>query len=110
MTCVGVNTFLRPEIYCLLFQFRTRMFSVKGNYRNKYAPADIYCDVDGCDEIDSQQHVTSCGPILRHFNRPVPFSYDEIFSNDPAVLSRVGHALSDLVLIRGKLLDAKRGS
>ena len=82
----------------LLFMFRTRMFTVRNNFRNNYS--SVLCPLCGVVE-DSQEHLFYCKIIQNYF---IPStSYDDIFSNDISCLLKVASELEEIVKIREEL-------
>ena len=82
----------------LLFMFRTRMFGVRNNFRNKYSCT--LCPLCGMVE-DSQEHLFHCKIVQNYF---VPStSYNNIFSNDVSCLLKVANELEEIVRIREEL-------
>ena len=92
------------ELCNILFKFRTRMYTVKGNYRNKYASSDdMECPLENCLELDTQEHMFSC-KALKCDSKSV---YTDIFSSDMDILLQAGKTLLKLVEIREDLLENK---
>ena len=87
----------------LLFQFRTRMFAVRNNFRNKYTCT--LCPLCAFQE-DSQQHLFTC-PVIRNY-RLTPSNYEDIFSNDTDKLFNIVNELTKLVEIRERLLPQEQ--
>ena len=54
-----------PDLINLLFKFRTRMFNVRNNFRNKYKETNILCPLCKGEE-DSQKHIFHCPSIQEH--------------------------------------------
>ena len=79
----------------LLFQFRTRMFGVRNNFRNKY-PCTL-CPLCALVE-DSQEHLFCCKIIKNYVTTTT--SYEDIFSNDIECLVKVVKELKRIIEIR----------
>ena len=82
----------------LLFKFRTRMFGVRNNFRNKYS--STLCPLCGT-VVDSQEHLFSC-KIIRNYHTP-SMDYNDIFSDEPEQLLKVSIELEKIVKIREEL-------
>ena len=96
-----------PDICNLLFMFRTRMFNVKGNFRNKYKSDDAFCPIKGCNEIETQDHIMSCEPVIHIFGNNLECEYKDIFSDKIDELLKVGTTLLKLVEIRQSLIESE---
>ena len=83
----------------LVFRFRTRMFGVRNNFRNKYSCT--LCPLCGLVE-DSQQHLFECKIIL-NYHTPTT-QHDDVYSNDAESLLAVAKDLENLVKIREELI------
>ncbi len=87
------------EMIKLLFKFRTRMFAVRNNFRNKYlctlCPLCAQCE-------DSQQHLLEC-PVVRGYHNTT-ILYNDIFTNDNDKLLIAAKELMKIVKIREELL------
>ena len=85
----------------LLFQFRTRMFGVRNNFRNMYSC--ILCPLCG-KEDDTQQHLVNCEVIQCY--EPITFDYEDIFSDDSETLVTVANKLARLVELREEIYSS----
>ena len=56
------NQKITPDLAQILFKFRTRMFNVKNNFRNKYKQSNIRCPLCN-DNDDTQEHLFNCKTI-----------------------------------------------
>ena len=83
----------------LLFKFRTRMFAVRNNFRNKYAC--VLCPLCATTE-DSQQHLFEC-EVMRIYHE-TQITYDDIFCDDNNTLLKAARELKKLVQIRSELV------
>ena len=99
----GMEYFRDPrfstEYTKLLFKFRTRMFSVRNNFRNNYA--STLCPLCAAEE-DSQEHLLTCSVIKSYYTTTM--KYDEIFSDDINVLLDTASELTKIVNIRSTLV------
>ena len=97
-----------PDICNALFMFRCRMYNVKGNFRNKYLSnnIDMTCVIEGCDEIETQDHIMSCRPVLQIYGN-LDKKYDNIFSENLDELLEIGKTLLKLIEIRDGLIDSR---
>ena len=85
----------------LVFKFRTRMFGVRNNFRNKYSCT--LCPLCGLEE-DSQQHMFDCKIVL-NYHTPTTH-HDDMYSNDAESLLAVVEDLEKLVKIREELMPS----
>ncbi len=91
------NRFTSEDVK-LLFKFRTRMFSVRNNFRNKYAC--VSCPLCGNAE-DSQQHLLEC-EVIRIYHK-TQMKYEDIFCDNNDKLLGAARELKKLVNIRNEL-------
>ena len=84
----------------LLFQFRTRMYGVRNNFRNMYS--SILCPLCGKAE-DSQEHLFECD-IFQNYET-ISIGYEDLFSDDIEKLIKVTSQLEKLVKVREVILD-----
>ena len=82
----------------ILFKFRTQMFGVRNNFRNKYSCT--LCPLCGRVE-DSQQHLFECN-IIQNYH-VITTKYEDIFSNNEDIILEVARELEEIVRIREKL-------
>ena len=91
----------------ILFQFRTRMFDVKNNFRNNYKQSNLSCPL--CEmEVDTQEHLFECQQIRELLPCNINnqrIVYENIFSNDCDILLEVAKLLKRIVKIREDLMD-----
>ena len=92
-------------LFCWLFAFQTRCFELKHNFRNKYANENLKCEISGCEEPESPNHIFTCQPILREYGKPLNCQYEDIFSEDCDKILTVGKTIKYLVQIRKRLLE-----
>ena len=86
----------------LLFKFRTRMFNVRNNFRNKYSCT--MCPLCGLVE-DSQEHLFDCKIILKYHT---PSTHPkELYSSDAGTLLAVAKDLERLVKVREELCPSQ---
>ena len=83
----------------LLFKFRTRMFSVRNNFRNNYD--STLCPLCA-KEVDSQEHLLTCSVIKCYHSTAI--NYEDIFSDDNNILQNVARELKKIVAIRQRLV------
>ena len=89
-----------PDIVNLLFKFRTRMFNVKNNFRNKYRQTNILCPLCKSTE-DTQEHLFQCRVILNLLQTDRLSSvYQDIFSENTDKLLAVGKDLKMITELR----------
>ena len=105
--CKGAEYFQKqcfsPDLANILFQFRTRCFLVKNNFRNNYKNTNIICPL--CQmEDDTQEHLFQCVKI-RSSHSSNNSKHEDIFSKNINDLLRVATELKKLVEIRKRLLD-----
>ena len=90
-----------PELMQLIFQFRTRMYGVKNNFRNNYDVNNLYCPV--CrDNIDEQSHLFQCKPILMVTGK-IEEDYEDLFDQDVNKIFKAAITARKLVQTRKKL-------
>ena len=71
----------------ILSKLRSRNIDVKSNYKTKFTKNNVEnleCSIVGCFDIEDQQHLLKCKPILQRFHKMQNFknvSYEDIFSN-----------------------------
>ena len=90
-----------PDLVSIIFKFRTRMFNVKNNFRNKYKKSNTKCPLCSTCE-DSQQHLFECTELLKHLPKPTT-NYDDIFSSDIDSLLMVAKELKEMGSVRENL-------
>ena len=90
-----------PEIVNLLFKFRTRMFNVRNNFRNKYRNSDTLCPLCKLEE-DSQEHLFQCTKLSHDDHNT---QHNDIYSNDTNKLLQVGSTLSKLCSEREEICE-----
>ena len=80
---VTSNLFSNFEVQ-LLSKLRSRNIDVKSNFKNNFR--NLQCSIKNCSEIEDQQHLLRCKPVLRKLDKKqiiklskVKYSY--IFSN-----------------------------
>ena len=93
-----------PDLVNLLFKFRTRMFHVRNNFRNKYKQTNTLCPLCQVNE-DSQSHLFECTAIQKQLQKNTSILYDDIFSSDNETLLKVGKELKKIVAVRQELED-----
>ena len=54
------NIKISPDLAKTIFKFRTRMSNVKINFKSKYSENDLLCPLEGCDEIEDDNHLIKC--------------------------------------------------
>ena len=98
---------LSNEDKYLLFKFRTRMVSVKMNYKNSYT--EYKCQL-GCNETENLKHILEC-EILLHRSKKLAnnakIGYEDIFSEiakQADAILLLAHAWS----LREKLIDSNQ--
>ena len=101
----GSSYFFDPRITSdkakLIFQFRTRMYGVRNNFRNKYVCT--LCPLCGQVE-DSQEHLFQCHVISNYrIHNIATATYEDIFSNDVECLLRVVKDVQEVIKIREEL-------
>ena len=106
ISCDGAGYFrdqrFSPDLANLLFQFRTRGFLVKNNFRNNYKNTNILCPL--CEmEDDTQEHLFQCEKLI--CNTAVGCTYEDIFSDNNDVLLNVAVKLKKIVEWRKTLLN-----
>ena len=83
--------------------FRTRMYDVKNNFRNKYVNKDLNCSL--CQsQKESMEHVYHCQVIenimgLSHCN------FEDLFSNDMDIVYRTALKTKEIADLRNLLLN-----
>ena len=82
----------------LLFKFRTRMYDVRNNFRNKYA--STACPLCAAD-VDSQKHLIECAVIKTYYSTTM--KYEDIFSDDDNILLHAALELGKITKIRNEL-------
>ena len=90
--------------------FRCRMYNVKCNFRKKYQEDNLLCDLHGCDQIDTQEHIFTCKPLIDSIGRTTQNVYSNIFSDNLETLLNVGKELVELVTKRKILTQETESS
>ena len=96
-----------PDIVNLLFKFRTRMFNVRNNFRNKYRQTDILCPLCKSTE-DTQEHLFLCRVIKNSLQIDFSSVYQDIFSEDTDKLLAVGKDLKMITELRADLVNESK--
>ena len=87
-----------PDLSNLLFKFRTRMFHVRNNFRNRYRQTNLLCPL--CNEYeDSQEHLLQCKVVIDSLG-DLQCKYEDIFSSDPDLLLNVAKVLQKVAKLR----------
>jgi hypothetical protein len=96
-----------PDLVNLLFKFRTRMYSVRNNFRNNYKEADLLCPLCKANK-DTQEHLFQCTAIQEVLSEESQQQgvYSDIFDNDTDLLIKVARKLKEIIAIREELLQA----
>ena len=98
-----------PDLVNLLFKFRTRMYDVRNNFRNKYQQIDILCPLCKL-ENDTQEHMFKCSIIQKAppDNGTQQCIYEDIFSSNTDTLLTVAKKLKELVEAREEITIDKQ--
>ena len=92
-----------PDLAKLVFKFRTRMYDVRNNFRNKYIEQSLDCKL--CDnELCQQSHIFQCSVIMNVVGHIVEH-YEDLFTDNIDKLYRVAKITNLLVQTREILLD-----
>ena len=96
-----------PEVVNMLFQFRTRMYNVKNNFRSNYKQSNILCPLCKKEE-DTQEHMFTCQVINsnceeKQCQENQAIGYEDIFTKDLNQLLKAAHLLQALVKTRAEL-------
>ena len=93
-----------PDLVNLLFEFRTRMYNVKNNFRNNYKQTNILCPL--CKVHDGiKPHLFECTVILQQLQNKIFTKYDDIFSSDTDTLLNVSKELKEIIKVREDLQE-----
>ena len=94
---------ITPDLAKILFQFRTRMYDVRNNFRNKYINESLnckLCEIDLC----QQSHIYQCSFIKNEVG-PVLTKYEDVFSDNIDKLHEAAKMTKVLIEKRKILLD-----
>ena len=107
------NLFSNYEVE-ILCKTRSRNLEVKENFKTQFTAnndaSKLQCKVDGCNEIEDQQHILKCQPILKKLDKNVPvenISYNDIFST-PKKQQKVTKLIIKLLDIRESILNSQQ--
>ena len=72
---------INVQLSKFLFQARSRMLDLRGNFKQKYRKYDWNCEL-GCNKEETQEHLLTC-EMLSDCSVSIPqvFKYDYLFSN-----------------------------
>ena len=71
----------------MLFRLRSRNIDVKSNFKTKYekeSNSNLQCRMNNCNDIEDQQHLINCTPILDKLSKKFDLeniSYNDLFGN-----------------------------
>ena len=96
-----------PEAVNMLFQFKTRMYNVKNNFRSNYEQANTLCPLCKKEE-DTQEHMFTCEVISskceeKQCEENQTIRYEDIFTKDLNQLLKAANLLQALVKTRAEL-------
>ena len=93
-----------PDLANTLFKFRTRMYNVRNNFRNKYVNTNILCPLCTLD-VDTQEHLLKCTSIQNALHTKHTPNYEDIFSHDNEILLNIARNLKVVVEVREELIQ-----
>ena len=94
----------------ILNKLRSRNIDVKSNFKTKFTKNNVMnlqCSIPNCSDIEDQQHLLKCKPIVEKLNKKYPIdniSYDDIFSTVKKQ-KKVTEVMEALLDIRNSILD-----
>ena len=94
----------------ILFRLRSQNIEVKANFKSKYKVNNVInlqCRMDNCYEIEDQQHLLKCKPILRKLTKKsalIDIKYNDLFSNTKKQ-KKVVDLFIELLDIRNTILE-----
>ena len=98
-----------------LSKLRSRNINVKDNFKTKFThnnTTNLQCSIDTCFEIENQQHILKCKPVIAKMNKNYDLaniSYNDIFSNLKKQ-KKVTEIFVNLLDIRNTLLKKQEES
>ena len=98
-----IDNRFNAELSQITFMFRTRMFKVKNNFRNKYANVDIKCIF--CEnEDETQDHIYKCSNIINIMG-PLNCNHEDLFSKDVNTVYKAALKTKEIIELRELLLN-----
>ena len=95
----------------LLSKLRSKNIDVKCNFKTKFSPKNniekLKCTMTNCNELETQEHLMQCKPILTILNRKYDMSgisYEDMFSKQLKKQRNITKLFKILIEIRTKLL------
>ena len=102
--CYFYDPRFTPDLANMLFKFRTRMYNVRNNFRNKYQNSNILCPLCTV-EKDTQEHLLKCTSIQKNLNTTINLQYEDIFSNDNDTLLNIAKSLKKIIELREEMVQ-----
>ena len=85
-----------------LFQARSRMLDLRGNFKQKYKMNDWNCEL-GCNKVDTQEHLLICEKLADSAVSSLQVAnYDDLFSNQLGNQLNVASILRERSVRRSK--------
>ena len=97
----------------VLSKMRSRNLDLKSNFKTKFTfnnIIDLECSLNGCSEVEDQQHLMNCKPILENLNANMKisdFCYNDLFSNKKKQ-NKITKLYVTLLDIRSNLLQQQQ--